>query len=474
MEPNNRLNILIIDDDEDDYFIISTFFNAIAEYNIVPTWCNSYNKAIELLVTQKFDLSFVDYRLGAKSGIDLIEKAIQSDVSIPIIILTGKGNPEIDRMAVNKGAYDYLIKGEISSESLERSIRYALARYESKKALQQSEKKFRSIYEHSKDAMFILTENFDILDVNEATVNLLNITKKKLIGTSALTIFKNKKIRDLGKRLYVSNEIDEEEVQITVNNNEYTGLLSITKEKDNDNKVYLQGVFHDITHLKKAEQSKLQAEKYEAGQRFVRMLAHEVRNPLNNIMLALDAFNEGEPEDEQVYLDIVRRNSVRINDIIKQLLSSFKVSEIERSTISIEDLMQDALTAINDKVMLKGIKLQKNIDLNLLIHADAEKLKLSILNFLVNAIEAMEQDKGVLSISAIKNDNHIILSIEDNGCGMNEEQVQHLFEPYFTTKKNGVGLGLSSSLGILRLHNAVVNVHSQLHKGTTFTIMFKV
>jgi len=474
MPHSNNLRIIVIDDDEDDYYIIASLLEEISEYKITPTWCNNYQQALDMLQTQKFNLAFVDYRLGIKTGIELIEKAIEHGVTIPIIILTGKGNTEIDKQAVRKGAYDYLIKGEINAEVLERSIRYALARHDSKKALQQSEKKFRSIYEHSKDAMFILNEELGITDVNDATLQLLNTTREALIGTFSLDMVLHPDKNVIIERLATNNEIDEEEVQVKFNESpEYHGLLTITKERDSEDKTYLQGVFHDITHLKEAEQSKLQTEKFEANQRFVRMLAHEVRNPLNNIMLALESAQMEGPDTQQLYYDIVKRNSIRINDLITQLLHSFKISDVALQEISLSEIVEQALIAIEDRLTLKRIQLKKQLLSEHTLNGDAEKLKLAILNFFVNAIEAMEEDKGMLTITSFQKENHLYLVIEDNGCGMNDEQVQHLFEPYFTTKKNGIGLGLSSSLGILRSHQASVNVNSHPNKGTQFIIGFK-
>jgi signal transduction histidine kinase len=134
--------------------------------------------------------------------------------------------------------------------------------------------------------------------------------------------------------------------------------------------------------------------------------------------------------------------------------------------------VQEALVAISDRVTLKGVTLKKQVDNIVKIKADSEKLRLAIVNFLVNAIEAMEENKGILSIAVKELPNHIDLIISDNGCGMTEEQKQRLFEPYFTTKTTGVGLGLSSSMAILRSHNASIEIESELNKGTEFTITF--
>ena len=103
---------------------------------------------------------------------------------------------------------------------------------------------------------------------------------------------------------------------------------------------------------------------------------------------------------------------------------------------------------------------------------DKEKIKIAFLNIIINAIEAMENEKGKLLIIVDTNDNGHQVVIKDNGCGIPAENISRLFEPYFTSKRNGVGLGLASTLNILQSHKATVEVNSVINEGTTFTILF--
>ena len=105
--------------------------------------------------------------------------------------------------------------------------------------------------------------------------------------------------------------------------------------------------------------------------------------------------------------------------------------------------------------------------------ADNEKLKIAFLNIIINAIEAMEEDKGQLNIVIRKNDDQqFMVSIQDNGCGISRKDIARLFEPYFTSKKNGMGLGLTSSLNILQSHKATLDVQSNPNEGTVFNLYF--
>src|SRR5687768_15405822 len=125
-DPNKPVRILIIDDDEDDYILTSGYLKDIEDRTLQIEWCYAYKTALEKIAAKAFDLYFVDYRLGAKTGIDLLQEALNMNCEEPIILLTGKGNPNIDKQAMQMGAVDYLVKSELTTEKLERCIRYSL------------------------------------------------------------------------------------------------------------------------------------------------------------------------------------------------------------------------------------------------------------------------------------------------------------------------------------------------------------
>jgi signal transduction histidine kinase len=138
-----------------------------------------------------------------------------------------------------------------------------------------------------------------------------------------------------------------------------------------------------------------------------------------------------------------------------------------------QTVLDDVIGASIDRITLKKIKLEVHYPQEeVIIMADSEKLKLALLNIVINAIEAMEEGKGVLSISLTQLRHTAVLKITDNGCGISEENISRLFEPYFTQKRNGMGLGLAFTLNILQAHKATIDVTSGEARGTSFTITF--
>ncbi len=218
----------------------------------------------------------------------------------------------------------------------------------------------------------------------------------------------------------------------------------------------------------------MQAEKLAAAGRLVRTIAHEVRNPLNNITLSVEQMQQDiKDEGMQLYMNIIMRNGKRINDLISELLNSSRPSENILEQNVLQNILDDVISASIDRLTLKNIKLQVNYpNQGVKIMADKEKLKLALMNIVINAIEAMEDKSGQLSIAIHHTDETAELTIADNGCGISDENISRLFEPYFTQKRNGMGLGLPFTLNILQAHKANIDVSSSLGKGTTFTITF--
>lgn len=472
------LNILIIDDDEDDFFITSEYIKNINNgYSFNIEWCAAYTDALGKICGSRHDIYFVDFRLGAKNGLDLIKDALENKCEEPMILLTGKGSNEIDIMAMQVGAVDYLIKSELTTEKLERCIRYALGRYEFIKALRSNEQKFRSLFEKSKDSVFIADENLVFKDVNPATTLLSEYSKEELLELSLFELMENKEDKAVIKnQLRLQGEVTDKELDLLTKSKEKINcILSVSRQKDSKGDVYMQGVIHDITNLKKSEKATLQSEKLSATQRLVRTLAHEVRNPLNNIYLSLEQLTpEIQMDEPKIYLDIINRNSKRISSLITELLDSSRPTEIVLEKTLIQSVLDESIAAALDRIKLKRITLDVNYKCKeALIMGDFNKLKIAFLNIIINAIEAMNEDVGLLEVMVDQDQSNYKVVITDNGTGISEENIMKLFEPYYTSKPSGMGLGLSSTLNIIRSHKAFIEVNSKLHIGTSFIITFR-
>lgn len=474
----NLVSILVVDDDEDDFFIIKEYIKGIKEQEFIVDWCNNSKEASKKICEGKYSLYFIDYLLGAKTGLELIRESIENNCEEPFILLTGKGNRDIALQAMQSGAVDYLVKSELSTEKIERCIRYSLERAYSMKALRTNERKFRNIFERSKDTVFIANEDLYFTEVNSAAFTLFEYTREELLAKNLYSLFANtvKDESDIKNELQQKGIVADKEIELLTKSGEIKScILTISKEVEITGEIYFQGLIHEITALKKAEKVTLLLEKMNMASRMVRVMAHEVRNPLNNIILSGEQLEmEADKEELKVYTAIINRNSKRISDLITELLNSARPREVSVEKKTLQTILDESIDAAIDRIKLQNIELQRNyIDDQAWVMADEEKLKIAFLNIIINAVEAMQKDTGKLIISIKnKNSHQYMVAIEDNGCGISKEHLVQLFEPYFTTKKNGLGLGLASTINILHSHNASLDIDSKIEQGTSFKLFF--
>ena len=249
---------------------------------------------------------------------------------------------------------------------------------------------------------------------------------------------------------------------------------------DDNSKQYRKQLEENITELQRmnAELRELKSlEKFTATGRIARTIAHEVRNPLTNISLATEQLQEmaTHHSDSTMLLDMISRNANRINLLVSDLLNATRFVQLEFTEIDINELAEETLELAKDRIELKQIMVEKEYSDELCkVSVDTEKMKLALLNIIVNAIEAMEKNNGILQLKTKKQGNKCLIEIKDNGVGMDEDTLQKLFEPYFTAKQKGSGLGLTNTQNIILNHGGNIKVYSKPGHGSTFIVMLDI
>ncbi len=471
----STLKVLIIDDDEDDYFITSQYLKEVEGFPMEISWCYNIQEAKKELKSNQYDFYFLDYRLGAMTGLELLEEAIAGGCYKPIVLLTGKGNTEIDRKTIEAGAYDYLIKGEINAEKLERCIRYATERYKTFKEVLDNEIKYRLIFENAINVIFTCDQSLQILECNKASMFFLGNTPEELKGAKLFEFIDPNQIEQIKEMINQNQNISNQRIQFLTKNGDFkTGLLSLSYFENGEMQSYWQGIIFDETIRIQAEEAKIQSEKMEATYRLMNTLTHEIRNPLTNIILSMDGIvDEGINENQKTYVDIAKRSSNRINEIVTDLLNSSRKIDLQFESLDLKDVLLEVIQIAKDSSDLNKVEIKVNVcenEINKPI--DRDKLKIAFLNLIFNAIEANDKEKGLIQVTLNAKQNGAELIIQDFGSGIKEEDLNKLFEPYFTTKEKGMGLGLASTLNIIKAHQAKIEVKSKVGKGTTFKINF--
>ena len=255
MKSKKSTRVLIVDDDEDDYYITSDYIRRIPGSKFIIDWCPKYNDAVALLESRKYDIYLVDYLLGGHTGVDFLKEASKRNCKEPIILLTGRGNLKVDMEAMELGAVDYLIKSELNTEGLERSIRYAIERSNNINALKANERKYRAIFEQSRDLLFIADEQLKIIDINDAVEDILHYSKEEIANILFLDLIKQADHKIvIEENLRKGKDILDLEVLMETKSGDLKNcILSIVIENRNlSEELRYHGIIHDITNLKKS------------------------------------------------------------------------------------------------------------------------------------------------------------------------------------------------------------------------------
>ena len=235
-------------------------------------------------------------------------------------------------------------------------------------------------------------------------------------------------------------------------------------------------LLRNVQAQKETQQALISAEKLSIKGEIARTLAHELRNPLASIGMSADLVEKliKGPQKKLLsnYTGIIRRSTTTLNDLVTDLLTASNYSKPNLAKCCLAKTTNKALAHARDRIYLTGITVNKKYRGPYFIYADEEKLKIAILNIIVNASEAMTPDEGELTLSIKKKKNTFSLYITDNGCGMEKEQLDKLFESFYTKKPGGMGIGLSSVKNILEEHGAQIEVESVPGEGTTFILTF--
>lgn len=203
-------------------------------------------------------------------------------------------------------------------------------------------------------------------------------------------------------------------------------------------------------------------------------LAHELRNPLTDINLSVGMM-EGAVDkgDIKMYLDIIMRSSARISDLVTEILRQGRHAIKQEAQYSVHQLLEEVLKISDDRLTLKNITVSRQYSPDdFKMNADRLRMKIAMTNIVINAVEAMGTKKGELKLITKSAGDQFIVQFIDNGCGISKAIQSHIFEPYFTNKPGGLGIGLSTTCEILRENNVGINVKSIEGRGTSFILSF--
>jgi len=206
--------------------------------------------------------------------------------------------------------------------------------------------------------------------------------------------------------------------------------------------------------------------------RIAASIAHEIRNPLGNVSLAVQQLKKAYSEDSpwSKHIEVIIRNTERINFLITELLNCARPPELNIRPHDLYGIIENVLDSIKSSLSIQLVEVIKKFDAKpSIINVDREHIQRVFLNIIVNSVEAMPKG-GTMTISSSIEEDFLVVKIQDTGVGILEEDIIRIFDPFFSTKPMGVGLGLSIVYGIVVSHGGEISVESIWKKGTIFTV----
>ena len=199
-------------------------------------------------------------------------------------------------------------------------------------------------------------------------------------------------------------------------------------------------------------------------------IAHEIRNPLTNLSMSVNQIKKvPKPRNPwSKHIEIIIRNTERINELISELLNCARPPKLDLHPCDIHKVMESVLDSAS--IRLHNIEVVKRFtEKSSIISIDKEQIEQALSNIVINAIDAM-RDGGELTFDTERDDSSFFIKIQDTGKGIPEEDIMKIYDPFFSAKSGGIGLGLTLCYGIIVSHAGKIEVESKKNEGTTFTV----
>jgi PAS domain S-box-containing protein len=372
-------------------------------------------------------------------------------------------------------------------------------RRQADKALRESEERFRQLAENAQEWIWEVDANGLYTYASSVVETVLGYRPEEIVGRKYFYDLFHPEDREILKKGALEIMALKQSFQAFINRNVHkdgrivwlstSGVPVLDAEK---NLLGYRGADTDITERKRMEQEHLRAQKLESLGLLAGGIAHDFNNILTAILghaeLALEESAPLSPARDSI--SQIKTASLRAAELCGQLLAYSGKGRFEKRDIALGDLIGEMLhmlkTCISKKCIL-NLNLEKELPL---VHGDPSQIRQILMNLVLNASEAIGDGSGVISIStgamecseeylaenyiseARSPGLYVSLEVSDTGCGMDRTTLQCIFEPFYSTKFTGRGLGLSAVLGIVRSHGGGLRVYSELNKGSTFKVLF--
>jgi len=525
------IQLLLIEDDLKYADLVRIILSRGKNIHFELDWRDSLSKGLQRLAEGGIELVLLDLQLPDSGGIETFVRIYKQAPSVPIIVLTGNDDETMAVKSVHMGAQDYLIKGNINNDYLIRSIRYAIERKSVQESLRKAHDELErrvderttelrktnellrgEVKERKRAEEFLAAEkeqlrvtlrsigdgvittdtNGKIVLVNKVAEDLTGWTQKEAVGMPLSKVFH---IVSEITRETLGNPVDKVlESGLTIGLANQTVLIDrFGKERviadsgapitDGDgNIIGVVLVFRDVTHQRKLEEELLKAQKLESLGVLAGGIAHDFKNLLTAILGNISLIKTYGNPDDKTYkrLTEAEKACMRASDLTGQLLTFSKGgAPVKRLMSSLGELIRDTASfAVSGSNVRCDFYLESGL---WPVEVDEAQISQVINNLVINAQQAMPEG-GAITIR-VENETrsdegfptsddrrYVVITVKDEGIGIPKDYLTKIFDPYFTTKQKGSGLGLATVYSIIKNHDGFIKVESELEKGAEFKI----
>ncbi len=499
MNGDNLIKILYVEDDEGLAYLLRERLEATGKFS-VETACNGKDGLSKCLAGE-FDMLLVDLAMPEMNGLEVIKAVIVEKHSIPSIMISGSGNETSAVQALKAGASDYLIKDvegnymDLLPSVIEKTLeqrKIINEKREAEIALKESEENIRAITNSMPDAVITIDSEGSITFWNKSAEDIFGYTKEEALGMNMHDliaperyheeIFKGmEKFKDTGKGNIIGKTLTLPGLRKDGSEFMADHAFSAVKIKG---KWHATAIIRDVTERLRMENELIKAQKLESVGVLAGGIAHDFNNILTAIIgntnLASILLESGQTDKAGKTLESIEKAVLRAKDLTQQLLTFSKGGDPVKKVVSLTNIIKDA-----SSFAARGSNVSREFSIPAelwSVEVDVGQITQVINNLVINAAQAMP-GSGVIEIRAenepnmdtsglndLKKGNYVKLSFKDHGCGIKKEQLKNIFDPYFTTKHGGSGLGLASSYSIIKKHDGAITVESEVGVGSTFNV----
>jgi two-component system sensor histidine kinase HydH len=310
--------------------------------------------------------------------------------------------------------------------------------------------------------------------MNKKTKMMFSLREEDILGKNYRYFFPSDTLM-LEKTLTLKRGINEVEKEYILPSGKqiYLGVTTSLLTDKKDNIVGATALVRDLSLIKKLKMDAQEKERLKIIGDLASGVAHEIRNPLNALRLSMDKLQEKEGEETESLTKVIKDEIERIEKSIEDFMNFTKPFKLELRTIKLNQILEEVISLMESKAVKKGIIVKKKFNVVPHISGDEVALRKVFINIIKNSIEATDEN-GEILVTTKEKQKRVMVTVRDTGKGIPEKDIDKIFNPYFSKKDGGTGLGMSIAKRIVEGHGGAINVSSVEGKGTEVTVSLPV